>query len=250
MGLWEVSFRCRYEFPLIALSLRFPGTPLYAGCLGNRGWVQVPNRDEATLQDIAAAIVRSGGVIEDSRESGDSQVFLIVERWSHELGIHRFFEQNQFRLATPWRYQDGWGYFRMLSFDDLHLSSFFRDVAMKGSVELLRKTKLPLEVPSGSVSVQALFADLTSKQAEALLRAHRARYYASPRRVTRAEIAREIGIGRTTFEEHLRKAENKMMNALIPHLLDFSRTDRPVKVEWRGKVGSIVESSAPRPGHA
>jgi predicted DNA binding protein len=238
VGLWEASFRCQYDFPLVALSSHLPDVPLYAGCLGDSSWVQVPTLDETTVREVTQGIRQAGGRIVRSQRSGDSQLLIISERWSARHGLHPMFQASGCRLAMPWMYQDGWGYFRLLSLEDGHLRAFFAELGQRSEFELIRKSELPLDVLPTTTWIQGVFSDLTAKQAESLLEAHRAGYYRSPRRVTRGEIARDLGLGRTTFEEHVRKAERKIMNALVPHLADYTRTDRPVAVRWRRGVRS------------
>ena len=74
--------------------------------------------------------------------------------------------------------------------------------------------------------VNSLFADLTGKQMDAILKAHRYGYYASPREVTTESIARSLGVSRSTYEEHLRKAENRIMASLIPYLQLFAAAEK------------------------
>lgn len=59
---------------------------------------------------------------------------------------------------------------------------------------------------------------LTLRQAKAVLLAANHGLYNSPRGTTAAEIARAQHISRSTFEEHLRKAENKLLSRAVPLL--------------------------------
>lgn len=246
MGVWEAYFRCQYEYPLVEISAELPSTPLYSGCLGNRLWVQVPALDPDAVEVVSGRISRAGGHIVGSSRAGDAHLLLIAEPWSREQGLHPSFESSQCRLSIPWMYRDGWGFFRVLSLDEGHLRSLFDRLELFGSVRLLRKSERPLDVLSTAARWQTVFSDLTPKQAEAILQAHSAGYYSSPRAVTRADIARKLGVGRTTYEEHLRKAERKVMLALVPALSDLAvsrpelgpslptrRSRSPVPSEWR-----------------
>ena len=62
---------------------------------------------------------------------------------------------------------------------------------------------------------------LTEKQVDALLTAHRYGYYYLPRRADVQTIADRIQVPRTTFQEHLKKAENKLIAAFIPYVQMF-----------------------------
>ena len=248
MGLWEAYFQCQYDFPLSAISAELPATPLYSGCLGDRTWVQVPTSEPATVEKVATAISQAGGKIVSSSRSGDSHLLLIAEEWSRHGGLHTLFEASRCRLAIPWMYQGGWGYFRVQSLDEARIRDLLTEVKKAGAVKLIRKSQLPVEVLPTTTWIQSVFSQLTPKQAEAVLQAHQAGYYQSPRGATRGEIAKKLGVGRTTFEEHVRKAERKVMNALVPVLTDYTRTDRAVTVHWGRPKRPGAPLDTPKPG--
>ena len=74
------------------------------------------------------------------------------------------------------------------------------------------------------------------KQAQSLLIASNLGYYRFPRQARFEDISRKVGVPRTTYEDHVRKAENKIINAVAPYLsIYFGKT-----VEDQG-------SQSPRP---
>ena len=88
-----------------------------------------------------------------------------------------------------------------------------------------RVTVLKLAPLKSSSSLNPLFLplddlkkSLTEKQQQALSTAYNKGYYELPRVVFLEDLAKEMNIHRRTFEEHLRKAEKKIMSALIPSL--------------------------------
>ena len=48
-------------------------------------------------------------------------------------------------------------------------------------------------------------------------------YYEIPKRVTAEELAKKQGQPRTTFEEHVRKAESKVLLAMAPFMMMYAR---------------------------
>lgn len=58
--------------------------------------------------------------------------------------------------------------------------------------------------------------DLTEKQAKALLAAFDAGYYQYPRNATTEEIGTALGLARSTFQEHLNRAEHHVVKAMLP----------------------------------
>ena len=61
-----------------------------------------------------------------------------------------------------------------------------------------------------------ILSALTERQREALTAAQRYGYYEYPRRISTEDLARKMGLTKTTLIEHLRKAENALVSNLIP----------------------------------
>jgi hypothetical protein len=57
--------------------------------------------------------------------------------------------------------------------------------------------------------------NLTSKQRQALITAYGLGYYDVPRRVSSEEVSRHLNMDKSTFVEHLRKAERKIVAEVI-----------------------------------
>ena len=68
-----------------------------------------------------------------------------------------------------------------------------------------------------TVSVDDFLGMLTEKQLRALVEATEMGYYAMPKKVTVDEMAERLKMPRSTFEEHLRKAEIKVMRNMRPY---------------------------------
>ena len=59
---------------------------------------------------------------------------------------------------------------------------------------------------------------LTEKQKQALELAIKHEYYSWPKGITLEQLAEKIGVSRSVFQEHLRKAEEKIMPGMIDKL--------------------------------
>jgi len=237
MALWEVSLRTQYDYPFIEMSGKHPGIPISMWCVWNRELVQVPTQDEAALKDIEREIRKAGRVVDRWIEAGETRVFMLRCTCADHDSPWNIWEPHEFKESPPAVYRDGWGYFRLLTFDDSSTKDLFRDFSKRGPTELLGKKELALQVLPTSMWVNSLFADLTGKQIDALLKAHRYGYYVSPRRVTTENIATALGVSRSTYEEHLRKAENRVVEALMPYLQLFAAGEKDLtKMPSKGPV--------------
>jgi predicted DNA binding protein len=247
MGLWEVELRAAYDYPFIELSRLVPETPISMWCLWQKELLQVPTRDVESLKAVGRAIRQAGRVVEEWSDTQGARLFLLdctCDRY--EGSPWNLVEANRCWDLPPVVYRDGWVGLRVGSFEQRRPLDLFDALKRRGNAELLRKRELSLNVLPSTVWTGALFGDLTGRQGEALLAAHRQGYYASPRKVTTEAIAHRLGRGRTTYEEHLRKAENKVMASLIPYLELYLQSDRPTT---QGTVPASAPTPKRSPGH-
>ncbi len=196
-------------------------------CIWNRELLQVPRTDAETTREVERAVRKAGAVVDEWVDAHQSRIFLIRCTCDRYDSIWNILEQNECIDAPPVVFREGWGYFRVLSLDEQRTRGFFRALRSRGPTELIRKRELPLAALPNMVWVGSLFGDMTERQSNALLAAHRLGYYTSPRQVTTEHIAADVGLSRTTFEEHLRKAENRVIAAIVPYLHLFSTADHP-----------------------
>lgn len=85
------------------------------------------------------------------------------------------------------------------------------------AVELVAKRtrSKPTPLLSDSEFQMAILEELTDRQREVLETAHEAGYYRRPRERTGEEIAADLGISPTTFQEHVGAAERKIVTFLV-----------------------------------
>lgn len=124
-------------------------------------------------------------------------------------------------IAWPATYGDGLEHYRVLAPSRAHLEAAVRRVQEVGDVRLTHVNDAPNETLDIATTIGGLVSDLTKKQLAILRAAIAAGYYATPRRVTTGELAKQLGIGQTTLSEHLRKAEGRLMERFA-ELLAFA----------------------------
>ncbi len=171
---------------------------------------------EAVIDHVQAKF----GIAELIREGEECLLITSDCLKEHEEGyIETYLSRHDCMLLPPLRYARGEKFCRVLSLDGNQLTDFYRDLVGDFAVDV--ESKREVVVPSRQapmVSVGQLLPTLSDRQASVLHAAHRMGYYEIPRRITTAEIADEFDIDRRTAEEHLRRAENKLVNALVQHI--------------------------------
>ena len=221
MESWEISFKIRYNYSFIQMSGRYPGVRISMWCVWDREMVHVPLDHEdlmSELENYARSIDR---VIDNYKFSNDGIV--LTMRCSCDLldSMWNIAERNHVVQVHPAIYLDGWGFFKVISFSEEDTKKFFADLSKLGEIELTCKRLVHTDAVPSTIWIESFFSRLTDRQMEALVKAFDYGYYVSPREITTDSIAKSLGISRSTYEEHLRKAENRIMEAMIPYLKLF-----------------------------
>jgi len=120
----------------------------------------------------------------------------------------------------PTIFHQGWEHYKIVSTSPTTEKKLFQDLQRVGDFEILSKTRILNTGIGGAmrISTLSLFSRLTDKQLRALLTAYELGYYRTPREKTTEELAKSFHLTRPTFEEHLRKAENKIIASVAQHL--------------------------------
>jgi predicted DNA binding protein len=108
---------------------------------------------------------------------------------------------------------DGWEYWEVACLDRNELNKLVQAARThySGVLFSLREEKLK------GIARLALVPELTEKQLEALQLAYKEGYYTYPRSLTIPQIAKMLKKSYSTFQESLRKAENKV----IEHFMKY-----------------------------
>lgn len=179
-----------------------------------------PAKADAIQKDLLALSKKGFKPLRMSGQSGRSQMVL-MRCGHHERGsVDQVIESHGCLVLYPLFYQGGWEEYRILALDEKRVEPLFRRLKKEGEVFITSKKPVEDEMLSRSLvlSTGELLAAMTDKQASSLLTAIEQGYYQVPRKTRTEDIARRSNVPRTTFEEHMRKAEGKIMRSIKPYL--------------------------------
>jgi predicted DNA binding protein len=230
MTLHEVLFRVTRDDPAINISRKLPSLKMIFWCNRKHDVVELVVQDPAEYKLLAEQLPKPEGVV---AESSDQQgVHLITKKCScvNEESVIKHIEDLAILHVSPSFLEKGWQYHRVIVFRHQDLEELLNRLRKaEYEVEVLRKVALH-DSTSGPLTfnAEALLSDLTNKQLDALLTAHRNGYFKTPRKTDVKTIAAKKRVPRTTFQEHLNKAENKLVSDLVPYiqLLACARTEK------------------------
>ncbi|NGM70720.1 transcriptional regulator [Natronolimnobius sp. AArcel1] len=139
----------------------------------------------------------------------------------HEVThIERYLRANNCLLLPPLRYENGEKQCRILALESANLTTLYADlVADEFEIDVRAKREISTPVQSTPLlTLDDVIPDLTERQREVLTLAVDAGYYDLPRETTTAALADEVGISRRATEDHLRRAERKLLTSLVSYL--------------------------------
>ena len=225
----RASLRFQHGCDVNRLSLAHPQVGLAQWCNMRVEILEVQNPPgelgEAFLRDLGALAARGkgrrGARLQGAGDHGSGRVTLF-RPCKHRPGttMSEIVERQGCLMLYPLVYRGGWEHYRVVAPDEERLRRAVQGLARKGRVELESKRRIAGGLMSKAfmVPTDELLAELTGKQAEALVAAIEAGYYRVPRKVRTEDIARRRKVPRTTFEEHVRKAEAKIMASVGPYV--------------------------------
>lgn len=233
-SMFEVSFRIQHDCPYTRFSMKHPEVRLVEWCNYRIHVMEVDCPDIETFTriepDLKELLLWKGGKIL-KKNFLDRNLQLIVKtcRCSKiSPNISDVVEGNSCLEIPPETYYGGWEEYRVVGFRENDYKKLFQGLSELGPVEVVQK-KAIAETSLRDVfviSMTSVFSELTGKQVNSLLAALEYGYYQIPKKMTAEEIAQKHHVPRTTFEEHLRKAEGKVLRAIAPYVRMYASAEQ------------------------
>jgi len=210
--------------------MRIEGGGLYAASTGGSDTtVELWCNDHCDLlhvqgEDVDALLaeVRDRVGVRDALVEPDERLVITDDclKVHQEDHVDAFLRRHDCLLLPPLTYVDGGKVIRVLALDPENLTALYHDLLTEHrvTVEAMREVGTVTQ-DRPLLTLDTALPDLSARQHEALRSAVEAGYYEIPRATTTDALARDLGIERRTFEEHLRRAEKKLLPALVDHVL-------------------------------
>lgn len=225
----EVTFRVPHEGPLAEFTRRHPGVTLSVWCNWESEVVEAAGAGAVAAEELESLLREHSPWVEPHPLPDGTHLFLLKCVGLPHDDVYERIDEAHCLHVPPMRVEEGREVYSMVAFSEEKMRTLFTRLREGGrAIELA--SKRPLEVQpllnSRAFGANALFHGLTERQMEALLLAYRHGHYREPRSLTAAAIAESVGLSRSTFEEHLRKAENRVIANLAPYLELYAKARR------------------------
>ncbi len=229
MAVYEIGFKLQHDCPYNNLSRKYPNIIFSQWCNYTMEVLEISYKEmselseyQAIQEDIQQYLTRLGAKIARKTFSGSNSQLIVHECICGTVykSVTSVLEKHNCLELQPTIYREGWEWYRMISFSQKDVRATFDDLAKFSKFEITSRTSRPENSVRETfvVSTNNLFGELTEKQRNALVAALDNGYYRVPKQVTTDEIAQRLRQPRTTYEEHLRKAESKVLRSVAPYL--------------------------------
>jgi predicted DNA binding protein len=244
VSLHQASFRVKHECPYREISERHPDLTIREWYLSDCQVIEI-TAPGAPAEELLEEIDRLGTVLHESID--DSGVHVVTQSClcSLEDSIIERFEEHNTLHQPPTIHRQGWEHYTVIAFDEDDVRDLLRDLEADRDIEVLSKTAIAeQQLPHSMLApVDQLFEGVTDRQMAALRLALESGYYEQPRQTSLRELADRTAVARSTYEEHLRKAENKLLTSagrFLRLLTTASRAD-PLGVEDARQVDEAAD---------
>ncbi|KAA9396876.1 transcriptional regulator [Haloarcula sp. CBA1130] len=193
------------------------GTIIELWCNDHSDLLHVSGRD---VDDVLAEVRETVGIGERLAK-GNEQVLVTEDCLKSHLdnNVERYLASAGCLLVPPLKYAEGGKLVRALALSADSLSAVYRALAAEFDVTVESKREVQSVTPDAPLlTVDAVLPDLSPRQREVFLAAYEGGYYELPRETTTEAVAARVGVERRTAEDHLRRAEKKLAEALVEYL--------------------------------
>lgn len=212
MGLYQASFRLRHECPYRELSERYPDLTIREWYLSDCQVLEISSA-EAPTEDLLDDIDHLGTVLHQSVGGSGLNVVMQSCLCSLEDSILERFEEHSCLYQPPTVHRHGWEHYTITAFDGEAIQALLSSLRDDREITLLSKVSIDeMQIPHTMLApVDQFFDGITERQLDALRLALDNGYYEQPRQASVYDLAAQTTVARSTYEEHLRKAENKLI---------------------------------------
>ncbi len=220
MAFLETRIRVRHPCPYCNLSVAFPDVQmdLWTSTRSDVFHVTAPNR--ARLRESLSAMRESIGARRITYGNASALVITHRAQWDHPPSVTGIADRHGVWLVPPVVYHGGWETYRALSPTQSALKRFVAEVRRVGTVEVLShrsRERLDGIRSLGTVPVH-LFEGITDRQVHILVSAIEGGLFELPAKAKMDRMAAHEGLSRSTYGEHLRKAETQILQNSYPLL--------------------------------
>jgi predicted DNA binding protein len=227
MPAFEVQLKTHIGNPIDRLTEKYPSLRIWTWCNFIQDVHELESDDPAELRAALNEFRGIYKILDEAEVSTNARMMTQNCICTKETTVHDNIQELEILNIMPIYCTGGYEHSRLIAFRHEALSELFDRLSGHG-FEFEVKEKVPFNgmVSDTLITLSSLMNKLTDRQVDAISTAYNSGYYQTPRRVNVQSIADRIKVPRTTLQEHLNKAENKLISCIIPQIQLYTRKKR------------------------
>jgi|GEM_PF-697868 predicted DNA binding protein len=220
----KARVRLDHDMPFANFSKMFPDMGISRWCNLQVDILEINSRREDEMEQIRKRLKKmlknlSARLIQLTSYSDKSLEVVIKCSCALNNSSVSIIEASNCIPVIPIGYENGYEFCEILAFNGKDLNIALDNLSKVARIWVESKESIakPTARSSMTISVDDFFSQLTQKQLDALVQSIEMGYYRYPKNKTIADMAKLLDVSPSTFEEHLRKAEIKVMRAISPY---------------------------------
>jgi predicted DNA binding protein len=231
MSVYEAKIEVTHDCPYCHMTQRFPNAHVSVWCNSRSHVLEISSDSDEELDTLEKVLVMGAKESESFRQGNNMKIVTRECDCAQNVpsAVTDLIEDSGCWHIPPSTYHGGWEHYKIMSLKKENFSKLVRSIeAAGGEVKLVSMRPLDEQGVSAQscLTSGSIIAGLTRKQIEALAKAFQMGYFETPAKTDADAMAKKVGLSRSTFAEHLRKAESKIMSNIFPILEMVSRDAR------------------------
>jgi predicted DNA binding protein len=226
MTRYELVLRVEHDCPYTNFSKGIPRAVTTHWCSNDKDVLEISTPPEINQEHLDREVTKlvdglGAKVIREVTINQNLRIIVYNHRFSSmKQNVNEIIERCNSVEIQPTTYRDGSEWYRVVAFSDVDVRALYEILAKFANVKTISQAVFPDSSIKSSIMISSssLLGKLTKKQQNALTSAIALGYFDIPPRTSTESMAEKYGVARTTFEEHLRKAEEKILKSLLPYL--------------------------------
>lgn len=223
MKVIDAKVRIKHGCSMCELSERYPNAIFSVWCNGSKDALHIRTDHAAEMTSILD-VIQKRSVTEEMIKEQCSAMTVIQECACDGVFIPRLIQESGCWSIGPATYEGGYEVHRLMAPSKNRLRECVSKLRLTGKVEIMsmkpRETSETLK-ELGMLPVPVL-EGLTERQIDVLISAHESGIFDIPARMKMDDAAKGLGMSRSTYGEHLRKAMGTLMDNSYPMLKLFA----------------------------
>jgi predicted DNA binding protein len=219
MQIIDAKLRVRHDSTMYRLSQQYPNSRMLLWCNGNTDVLQVSAGGVDSLDAVMESLKEVASIKEMMKEKGSAVTMVRTCACDGEY-LPEIVEKAGCLAIGSRTFTGGWEMLRLFAPDKAALRECVARLKLYGEVDIasMKERNESGALTDMGIAPLPFLGGLTDKQIEVLVSAHEHGLLSVPAKTRMEVVAKKMGLSRSTYGEHLRKAMQRLVENSYPVL--------------------------------